>query len=73
MQFAKEGGQRSCPRTRFYPASLRVSRDSRPRDPHYIRPFPPGARPEHSIATYTIKEHQGRGSNLLTSYYVCEP
>jgi hypothetical protein len=35
MQFAKEGGQRSCPRTRFYPASLRASRDCRPRDPHY--------------------------------------
>jgi hypothetical protein len=35
MQFTKEGGQRSCLYTRFYPASLRVSRDSRPRDPHY--------------------------------------
>ena len=35
MQFAKERGQWSYPRTRFYPASLRASRDSRPRDPHY--------------------------------------
>jgi hypothetical protein len=65
MQFAKEGGQRSCPEARFYPTLLRASRDSRPRDPHYIRPFPPGARPEHSIATYIIKEHPGYRSNPL--------
>jgi len=56
MQFAKEGGQRSYPRTRFYPTSLRASRDCRPRDPHYIRPFPPSTRPEYSIAIYIIKE-----------------